>query len=237
MHKNFPPQGHKKGIIMALILHGGLAAEIRGSIAGATFSRNRAGAYVRNRTKPINPQTDRQIEIRQNLSYLQLYWHSNLSVALRSAWNATAQANPFKNRLGQSSAITGFNLFLRVNALRKLMALAIADNPPTPPLELDIQAFTISAITAPGLAITAVGPNFTADTIALVSYTGALSQARNFYKGPYVARSFIGPASPFPVVLDATIAVGDRYAYAWRAIDIVTNRVSPVMNSSVDCTA
>ncbi|GAH13494.1 unnamed protein product, partial [marine sediment metagenome] len=49
---------------MSLVKYGGGIVQMSGSIAGNTFARNRYGNYVRARTKPINPNSDRQVVVR-----------------------------------------------------------------------------------------------------------------------------------------------------------------------------
>jgi len=221
---------------MALIKLGIALAEIRGSVGGTTFARNRAGAYARNRTKPVNPASTKQTIVRLRLSSLQTIWQNTLTSTMRAAWNAVAQANPFKNKLGENSAISGFNLYLRVNALRLIPGLALATVPPTPPLELDIKGFTMQAVSATGLAITARDTNFVATDHVIFSWTDAMSQGRNFWKGPYANLTDFDGSTSLPHVFDATVAIGDRYHYRWIAFNATSNRVSAHSFGHVDCT-
>lgn len=46
-----------------------LLSEIRGSLNGATFSRTKAGAIMRNRTKPVQPNTQYQVDQRINMQF------------------------------------------------------------------------------------------------------------------------------------------------------------------------
>ena len=59
---------------MALIKYGGGIVDMSGSIAGNTHARNRFGNYMRARTKPVNPNSDRQVAIRAIVSYLAEFW-------------------------------------------------------------------------------------------------------------------------------------------------------------------
>jgi hypothetical protein len=214
-----------------------MVAEARGSIGGTTFARNRAGAYARNRTKPVNPSSPKQIVVRLRLSSLQTIWQQTLGSAGRAPWDAVASANPFKNKLGQASPISGFNLYLRVNALRLIPGLALATVPPTPPLELDIKGFTVTAASATGLQITAKDANFVTTDHVLIHWTDAMSQGRNFWKGPYANKTDFDGSTSIPFTLDASVAIGDRYHFRWIAFNATTNRVSAVAYGHVDCTA
>jgi hypothetical protein len=100
---------------MALAKFGGGVIAMSGSIAGNTFARNRSGNYVRARTKPVNPNSVGQSEVRTALSYLTMIWASGLDAAQRSAWSTYAAAIAVKNRLGESVYLTGFNHFVRSN--------------------------------------------------------------------------------------------------------------------------
>ncbi|MBA7632833.1 hypothetical protein ES703_40388 [subsurface metagenome] len=104
---------------MASIKFGGLVTEARGSIAGNTFARNKSGAYVRARTKPVNPKSDRQCEARVRIQVLAEYWHSALmSDVERGAWESYAKAVAMSNKLGEVIYLSGFNHFVRSNAAR-----------------------------------------------------------------------------------------------------------------------
>jgi len=100
---------------MALIKFGGGVTQASGSIGGTTFARNRYGNYMRARTKPVNPNTQKQADIRACISQLSNVWSSALSVVERGAWNTYAAAIAMKNRLGESMYLTGFNHFIRSN--------------------------------------------------------------------------------------------------------------------------
>jgi len=102
---------------MALIKYGGGIVQMSGSIAGNTHARNRFGNYMRARTKPVNPNSNRQVEARVRIQVLAEYWHSTaMSDAERGAWDAYAAAISMKNKLGETIFLTGFNHFIRSNA-------------------------------------------------------------------------------------------------------------------------
>lgn len=88
-----------------------------GSIAGNTFARNRYGNYVRSRTKPVNPNTAGQQAVRAAVTYLSTYWAATCTIAQRAAWNLYAANVNMKNKLGETINLSGFNHFIRSNAL------------------------------------------------------------------------------------------------------------------------
>lgn len=100
---------------MALIRYGGGIVQMSGSIAGDTHARNRYGNYMRARTTPVNPNSDRQVAIRAIMSLLSEEWADTLTAAQRTAWNAYANAVAMTNRLGETIHLSGFNHFIRGN--------------------------------------------------------------------------------------------------------------------------
>jgi hypothetical protein len=96
---------------MALVRFGNGISEIRGSIAGSTFSRTHAGAVIRNRIKPTNPNTQPQADIRYLFSYVAASY-ADLSEAERKQWREFAEALTFwKNRLGESYTPTARQVY------------------------------------------------------------------------------------------------------------------------------
>lgn len=117
-------------------------AEIRGSTSGTVYSRNRFGAYTRNRVSPVQPRTDRQLEVRGIFAGLARLW-SLLSEEDREGWRAYAENVSRIDTLGQSYRITGLQAFISHNATRDAMGIGVTTTPPPP----DIVAPTLTAIT------------------------------------------------------------------------------------------
>jgi len=101
---------------MALIKLGGGVADIRGSIGGTVFSKNRYGSYSRNRTIPVNPGSAKQTKIRSTMGQIRNAWFGVLTPAQRAAWAVYAANVEVLNRLGESIKLTGWNMFARTNA-------------------------------------------------------------------------------------------------------------------------
>ncbi|KKL73251.1 hypothetical protein LCGC14_2076760, partial [marine sediment metagenome] len=59
---------------MAIITPGPTVAAISGSIGGTVYSRNRGGAYIRNRAIPVDPNTSFQINVRAILAAQSQNW-------------------------------------------------------------------------------------------------------------------------------------------------------------------
>lgn len=99
---------------MATIKTGAVVAEIRGSLGGNVFSRNKGGAYVRQRVKPINPNTPKQAQVRGTFGTLQARWRS-LTQAQQDTWKAAVANYTAVNRVGDTIQYTPLQLFTRCN--------------------------------------------------------------------------------------------------------------------------
>lgn len=92
-----------------------LISTASGSLAGTTFSRNRYGQYMRNRSIPTNPNSARQNTVRTLLANLTQYWGNTLTSTQRDQWAAYAANVPVLNTLGDQIYLTGLNMFVRSN--------------------------------------------------------------------------------------------------------------------------
>lgn len=104
--------------------------QVSGSIGGTTYSRNRYGAYKRNRSVPVNPNTDRQVQIRNFVKNLTIVWQNTLTQDQRDAWDEYAANVDWKNRLGQNVNLTGLNHYVRSNVPRLRCNLLRVDDAP-----------------------------------------------------------------------------------------------------------
>lgn len=102
-----------------------------GKQGGIVWSHNRAGAYVRTRSIPVNPSTDRQVAVRNAVKALSIGWQNTLTEAQRNAWeNYGANVNWF-NPLGVAMKLTGEQHYIRSNTPRLQNAIASVDDAPT----------------------------------------------------------------------------------------------------------
>ena len=86
---------------------------VSGSTGAHTYSRNRAGAYTRRRTKPVNPNSTLQQYVRSQFASAINAWTDVLTPLQREAWNTYAAGVPWLNKIGQSMRLTGQNAFVR----------------------------------------------------------------------------------------------------------------------------
>lgn len=105
--------------------------QISGSIGGTTYSHNRYGAYKRNRSVPVNPNTARQVNARNRVQALTIAWANTLTQVQRDAWDLYASNVSWQNALGRTIHLTGLNHYIRSNAPRLVCDLARLDDAPT----------------------------------------------------------------------------------------------------------
>lgn len=115
-----------------------------GSIAGTTSSHNRAGQYVRNRRKPVQPVgTGRRGVIKAAFGAASTAY-AGLSGSVQAAWQAYADSHPYVDRLGQAIKLTGHQMFVAINT--ELLNVGAAINP-VPPISDVVTAPVITALT------------------------------------------------------------------------------------------
>lgn len=114
---------------MAIVLFGNGVADMRGSIGGTTFARNKAGAYARNRTSPVNPGTVKQTEARSRFSNA-IDAFSVLTDAQREGWYNCAFSTTRINALGQPYVPSGRQIFLESTNNCLLVGVSPLTDPP-----------------------------------------------------------------------------------------------------------
>jgi len=186
---------------MALIKYGGGIVQMSGSIAGNTHARNRFGNYMRARTKPVNPNTARQVTARARLALLAEDWREVLSDAQRIAWNTYAAGVSWLNGLGEVVHLTGFNMFCRTNAAYMQVSsrqntapviLSLAEQDPTFAVELS-EANGITVTFDEDLPWTTEG-----GAGMLISIGDPQNPTRSFFGGPWRYHGWIGGTIPGP---------------------------------------
>lgn len=214
---------------MAQVKFSGGIGEMRGSIGGTVFARNKAGAYARNRTKPINPNTARQVNARQIMAELAEQFNGTLTDVQRTAWNLFGANVPVLNKLGETIRNSGFDWFVAMNSSRINAGMSIVVDAPTT-FELAEQdntiAISISAATqqasvtfdnTKGWATEAGG--------ALLAYVGRPQLAsRSFFNGPirYTGKisgaTPVAPTSPATINLNYVVTAGQKVWMQFRVV-------------------
>jgi len=185
---------------MAKFTPGAIISEIRGTIASTTFSKNGAGAIIRNRVVPINANTTAQANQRQAFANLSSAWRG-LTEAQRNGWIAATPDFPYQDTLGQTKFLSGSQLYEKLNLnLHLIEESPIAVAPP----QTSFPAFSLGTITGTTSALTAA---FEPDPIpagfAAVFYaTRPISAGKSFVnKSDFRFVQFEDPATASPAAL------------------------------------
>jgi len=188
-----------------------------GSIAGITYSRNRFGLYTRQRSVPVQPNTELQQSMREYMRTLVNAWTNTLTSAQRAAWALYASNVAMIDSLGQTEYLSGQNQFIRSNLSRLQNHYAEIDAGPT---TFDLGQFTAITFTA-SEATQEISVTFNngdawanADGSGLFVGQGKPQNAsRAFFKGPFRTLASIDGDSVTPPESPSAIAA----AYAFVA--------------------
>ncbi len=232
---------------MALLKFGGGITEMRGSAGGNTYSRNRFGAYMRNRTKPVNPNTDRQGVVKAAMAFLTDRWSQTLTANQRTAWNLYGSSVAMLNRLGETIYLTGFNHYIRSNLSRKQAQRPVIDAGPVV-FEIPAGDPTFSITASEGTQDVSFNYDITMDWALedgafIFLFEGKPQNAqRNFFDGPWRNVGNKGGADPGPIVspYDRPSAYGiaeGQHLWGYARISRVDGRLSQPFRDDVFCAA
>ena len=201
------------------IKYGALVVDGRGKIGGHVASKNRAGAYLRTKVTPVNPQTTAQSTVRNRLAGISSGWRG-LTTAQRVAWNSAVADFAKTDIFGDIRNPTGFNLYQRLNNNLLTCGEAAILVPPAP---LAVDAFlTLSLAVEDATVAEDVALTFTdavaADHLVKVYATPPMSAGVNFVKSEYrlieiLANSATSPAditASYLAVFGGTGSVGQK---------------------------
>lgn len=223
-----------------------LAAQISGSMNGIVFSRNRGGAYIRNRSLVTNPNTSFQVEARGNFRDAVDAWTNNLDDTSRSEWETYAANTPLVNKLGEPKLRSGQQMFIRSY---QALAMVGGDAPTGAPAIFDLGTFTVPTIAADASdGEISIDFNNGDDWATQVGGFLSIKQSRpqnptiNFFRGPWrfvtsIAGALIAPTSPAEVPANfLPLTAGQRLFFEVRAIQ-ADGRVSNVATVFTDVVA
>lgn len=175
----FHPQHRVKSGTFLKFTPGAIVSEMRGTIAATTFTKNKAGAAMRNRVTPINRRSSGQTNQRQILSALSAQWRG-LTEAERTAWNSASASFPQTDSLGQTIFLTGAQLYVRLNANLIVIGQAAITSPPSP-VSFDVLTFTsITADASAGTIALAFSPTVPTGFTMVVRATPPVSAGKSF---------------------------------------------------------
>lgn len=231
----------------ALVKYGGGIVQMSGSIAGNTFARNRYGNYVRARTKPINPISSRQQLIRNAIGSLTGRWGQVLTAAQRQAWDLYASSVAMKNKLGEVVYLSGFNHYIRSNAIRSMQGVAVIDAGPVL-FELPPKDPTFTETASEGTQFVTCAFDVTMDWAVedgsyLFIFEGRpQNPQREFFAGPWrylVKVAGVDPGGPgSPVVTATEFGIAElQHLWSYARISRADGRLSEPFRDDVFCAA
>ena len=116
---------------MARIKLGALVQDVRGSLNGNVFSRNRGGAYVRSKVSPLQPISQWTAQVRSIFKSTSQAWGNELTDGQRAGWESFAAVHPITNVFGDAIILAGVALFQQVNSRLTLCGQARVTTAPS----------------------------------------------------------------------------------------------------------
>ena len=191
---------------MAKIKYSGLVSEMRGKLNGGVLSRNRGGAYVRNKVTPLNPQTDAQVNVRNFFTTNSKAWRGLLQ-SVRNAWNSAVSGFISTDIFGDGLTPSGANLYQRINTNLLNINESVLTNPPTPAAVPSFLTFSVAIDHSDGTAFLSFTDPIAVTEKVLLYATPGLSPGKAFAKNNF---RLIG-------VLDNSFETGDDAASLYIA--------------------
>lgn len=219
-----------------LIKLGDVVGTASGSLRSNVYSHNRFGAYIRNRTIPVNPSSTRQTTVRAFMQTLINLWVTTLTQPQKDQWAAYGANVPVINRLGDPIYLTGLNHYLRSNCPRLLAGLDRVDAGPVEFSLPEADNAAACSYTADdqkvSVAFTDTLALYDEDGAAILVYTGIpVGTSINFFNGPFrFADSVDGdgvspPSSPTEIDSPFTIQEAQKVFHQFR-ITMADGRLS-----------
>jgi len=225
----FAAMRQKKRFGFALVKLGGGVADIRGSIGGTVFSRNRYGAIARNRTIPVDPGTAPQMNVRALMGQVRAAYFDTLTAVQRAAWEVYAANVAMTNRLGETIHLTGYNMFCRSNLAILNAEMTIVADAPTDFSLAGQDGSLVATVTAAANELSLAFDDSLAwanedDGALLVFESKPQNSGINYFKGPwnYLGRidgdSVTAPTDPQVFTSRHSLAVGQKMFYQARIV-------------------
>lgn len=216
-----------------------LLTQASGSVAGATFSRNRGGLYIRARSIPTNPNSEQQQVVRNAITSLIGRWSTVLTPSQRNGWSDYAESVPVMNKLGDSVTRSGVNMYMRSNVSRLQAGLTPVDTRPS------FNNFGVIENIELGLAVAD-------DQEAVVAWTGSqpwagetgsallvylsrpVDPSVNWFRGPYRLAAVLAGNTGTPLTSPQTIDLpfsspAGSSLRGYARVTRVDGRLSPIL--------
>ena len=219
---------------------GALIVDGRNKIGGQVASKNRHGAYMRNKVTPVNPKSSFQVSVRARLSSLASAWRG-LTAAQRLAWNAAVSDYKKTDIFGDIQNPSGFNLFVKLNTNLLNIGIAQITDPPLPVAVTVFTAFTVAAAEGAQTMTATVAPaTLPVGEKIIIRATPALSAGKTFVKSEFRQISVVAAVVAGSIDLAATYiakfgpigAAGSKIFVEIIHVSSVTGQMSQVQQAS-----
>lgn len=165
--------------------YGQIVSDVRGSIAGACFSRGNSGTLIRSKTSNRNKKTISQNSNRVFFTYVNQIWRT-LSKANVNAWDEQAKLLSKNNIFGDKINYTGVALFNSCNINLLTINESVILWPPKINPVFSFSEFLANVDVGAGTAILTFTPAVDIDTKVLIYATPpigtGITNAKNFYR-------------------------------------------------------
>jgi len=163
---------------------GALVTDGRNKIGGHVASRNGAGAYIRTKVTPLNPNSESQSGVRASFSGRAQAWRG-LTEAQRLTWIGAVLNFVSTDIFGDKITPSGFQLYMKLNSNITAIAESVLTDAPTPASVFSFTTFS-ATYTIDTHVLTAI---FTAAIPAtdkvIISATAGVSVGKKFVKSEY----------------------------------------------------
>ena len=220
---------------MAKIKFSALVSDIRNSLNGSTFARNRGGNYFRNKTTPINRQTPAQMTLRNAFGSISQAWQG-LTDAQRQTWNDAVGDYAYTDQFGDTRNLSGAQLHQKLNQNLAVVGIApILEAPLKVPVFQLGSASVITSEATQDMDLTLTPGPLPAGVRVVVQATRPLSAGRAFMKNEYRTIHIINGGtsvsnldiSSFYAARFATYVAGQRIGFRVWVVDTATGLKSP----------
>jgi hypothetical protein len=212
---------------------GALMTDGRGKIGGQVLSKNRGGAYMRNKVTPVNPQTASQSTVRSRFGDLSSAWRG-LTQAQRDAWNGIVSQYSKTDIFGDLKNPSGLALYQRLNNNLAKIGVAAISTPLATSAVPTVTAGTLTATTGVQALSLALGGAVPAGVKMVVRATAPMSAGKNFVKSEFRQILVVAAAAASPVNLLASYtakfgpvgAIGTKVFVSIEFVSITTGLAS-----------
>jgi len=220
---------------MAKIMFGAAVTDARGKLAGIVYSKNAAGAYIRQKVSPTQSLTTRRGQVRERITNLSKYWSATLTPEQIAGWNAFAKNNPVTDVFGRTMTLSGIQTFCRLNSNILNVGGTQIDDPPASLTLVGLETITVTAtegapdVLSVAYTATPLSANHRLSVWATQPLPGGRTFAKPFLR--WIHASAAAAASP-ATILSAynakfgTFAAGQRVGIRAQVVDETTGAAS-----------